>query len=57
MVFRKVADMKKEKELAEKYNKPGDSEISQDNPVRKLLLRLVDHLLDSYAQIFYQLSF
>ena len=39
MVFRKVADMKKEKELAEKYNKAGDSEISQDNPVRKLLLR------------------
>lgn len=39
MIFRKVADVKKEKELAEKRKNDPPLELSSDHPVRKLISR------------------
>ena len=39
MIFRKVADVKKEKELAEKRKNDPPLELANDHPVRKLISR------------------
>ncbi|ESO85432.1 hypothetical protein LOTGIDRAFT_107737, partial [Lottia gigantea] len=39
MIFRKVADMKKEKELAERRKNDPPLDLSNDHPVRKLISR------------------
>ena len=39
MIFRKVADVKREKELAEKRKNDPPLDLSQDHPVRKLISR------------------
>ncbi|XP_050407025.1 potassium voltage-gated channel protein eag [Patella vulgata] len=39
LIFRKVADMKKEKELAEKRKNDPPLDLSNDHPVRKLISR------------------
>ena len=39
MIFRKVADVKREKELAEKRKNDPPMELSSDHPVRKLISR------------------